>query len=370
MNPLELHKGTIPYLDLRVRDDDERRLLLAAIEKVLQHGRIVLGPEVEQLERALANQCGRQFAVGVCSGTGALYVALRACSIGPGCEVIVPAFSFVATANAVAMTGAKVVFADVRDDLNVDPKSVAARMTSRTRAVVAVHLTGLIADMPALEAITREHGVVLLEDAAQSFGATAFGRPAGSFGALGCFSMNGMKVLASIGEAGAVVGDDAELHERIQWLRYNGIVNKERCAAPSLNFRLDTVQAAVLCVRFRRVDALLARRRAIAARFDETLSRFVSVPTVPTGATHSYYTYVIRTPAREPLREFLGERGIETKVHFPKLIPDEPAFAQKSQPHVPNARRLTSEVLSLPNHEKLSDSDVSYIIDQVSAFFQ
>ena len=234
-------KGAIRFLDLRVTDAAEKAELLAACENVLDHGRIVLGPEVEEFERAVAKRIGKRHAIGVGSGSDAAYLGLRALGIGPGDEVITGSLSWVATANGIALTGATPVFADIGDDLNVDPASVRRLISSDTRAVLAVHYTGRPCEMVELMKICRQHRLLLVEDAAQAFGARYQGRPVGSFGDAACFSMNPMKVLASLGEAGIVATDGDDVADKVRSLRYNGTINREECVQPSINGRLDTL---------------------------------------------------------------------------------------------------------------------------------
>ncbi len=216
----------VAFLDLRVLDDDERAELMAAVETVFRHGRMLLGPEVQELEQRVAQRCGREYGIGVSSGTDALYLALRSLDIGPGAEVITTSLSWIATTNAIALTGATPVFADIRSDLNIDPASVQRLVTERTRAILPVHYTGKVCDMAALQQIADTHGLFIVEDASQAFDATWHGRRAGGFGVLGCISMNPMKVLAACGEAGMIVTDRADLRDRLESLRYNGTINK------------------------------------------------------------------------------------------------------------------------------------------------
>ena len=358
----------VPFLDLRVTDPEERRELLASVDAVLGHGRLVMGPEVEEFERRMARLSGRRFCVGVSSGSDALFLALRAAGIGPGDEVVTTALSWVATANAIALVGATPVFADILDDLNIDPASVARVIGSRTRAIVPVHFTGKICRMEELLDLARAHGLVVIEDAAQAFGATRGGRPAGSFGDLACFSMNAMKVLAACGDAGAVVTDREEWRDRLSFLRYNGCVNREICMEPGLNGRLDTVQAAMLLTRLDRVDAILARRREIAAWYTARLDRLVAIPGRSGDDLHGCYTYQIRTPWRDELRAFLGTRGIETQLHHGSAVPEQPAYRNLARGEWTRAGQLVQEILCIPANEKLSADDLEHVASTIERF--
>ena len=360
----------VPFLDLRVTDPDARCELLGAVDAVLVHGRLVMGPEVEQFEQRIARLSARRFAVGVSSGSDALFLALRAAGIGPGDEVVTTALSWVATANAIALVGATPVFADISDDLNIDPASVARVLSPRTRAIVPVHFAGRICRMEALIDLARAHEILVIEDAAQAFGATRAGRPAGSFGDLACFSMNAMKVLAACGDAGAVVTDREEWRDRLSFLRYSGSVNRETCLEPGLNGRLDTVQAAMLLTRLDRVDAILARRREVAAWYTARLDPLVAIPGRAGDDLHGCYTYQIRTPWRDELRAFLGTRGIETQLHHGSTVPEQPAYRSRARGEWTHARRLVGELLCIPAHEKLTADDLEYVASAIEAFIE
>jgi len=357
-------------MDLRISDEEERRELLEALEEVFCHGRFILGPEVGALEARIAALTKRRFAVGVGSGTDALFVGLKGLGIGPGDEVIVPALSYIATANAVALTGARPVFADIREDLNMDPESVRKRLGRKTRAILPVHYTGRICDMPALEALAARRGIPVIEDAAQAFGAALHGRPAGNFGRIACFSMNPMKVFAACGEAGMIVTDDPALHERLVALRYNGLVNREECIETGHNGRLDTVQAAVLLRRLKRVHGVIEARRRHAEWYDDALRHVVEVPPRSAGSYDAYYTYTIRTPKRDALMAFLMRQGIETKIHHPYLMSQQPVYRKGAAGRCPRAEKLVRQVLCLPVNEKLTQRDLETVAGAVRAFFK
>ncbi|HEY4255224.1 MAG TPA: DegT/DnrJ/EryC1/StrS family aminotransferase [Chlamydiales bacterium] len=358
----------VPFLDLRV-SSKEKKSLLQAIEKVFDHGRFILGPEVTELEQTIAQRCGRKFAVGVGSGTDALFLAFKALGVGPGDEIITTSLSWIATTNAIAMTGATVVFADIGDDLNIDPASVKRLITSKTRAIVPVHYTGKICDMKALSALAKKHQLPIIEDAAQAFGSTHDGKPAGSFGTIACFSMNPMKIFAACGEAGIVLTDEEEIYQRLVPLRYNGTINKERCIATSMNCRLDTIQAAVLLERLKGVDAIIEKRRQLADVYRKKLSSFVRVPVEKANERDVYYTYQIQTPKRDELKQFLEERGIEIKIQHPFLMSEQPIYEKFARHPLPNAKRIIRQILCLPMHEKLSLQEQNHVIDSVESFF-
>lgn len=363
-------KKKVPFLDLRIEDDGVRRDLLAAVDAVFRHGRFIMGPEVEELERQVAACCGRKYAVGVNSGTDALFLGLKSLGIGPGDEVITTALSWIATANAIALTGATLVFADIGDDLNIDPASVQKLITPRTKAIVPVHFTGKVCQMSALMQIADEHRLLLIEDAAQAFGASYHGRKAGSFGVIAGFSMNPMKVFAACGEAGMVVTDGEDIYNRLISLRYNGTVNREKCLEVSLNGRLDTLQAAILLKRLADVDGIIQKRREIAAWYSEQLAGVVGTPKEADGEWDVYYTYTIRAPRRDELKAFLEAKGIETKIQHPYLMPEQPAYRDTARGEFPNAQRLVKQVLCIPANEKLTRADVNYVAGCIQEFYK
>jgi len=358
----------VPFLDLRVTDPAEKAALLSAVERVLDHGRLINGPEMETLETKVAESCGRRFAVGVGSGTVALYLALKGLGIGPGDEVITTSLSWIATANAIGLLGATPVFADIGDDLNIDPDSAARLVTSRTKAIVPVHYTGRICRMEAFEALCSEHKLLLVEDAAQSFGSRLNDRPAGNFGAVACFSMNSMKVFASCGEAGMILTDDAAMRERLVSLRYNGTVNRETCIEPSLNGRMETLQAAILLERLPLVPAIIQARQERAAWYDALLADVVDTPPATPGLFHSYYTYTIQADRRDELKAYLEARGVECKIQHPILMPDQPPY-KSCRAETNNARRVQARILCIPANEKISREQVEYVAQSIRSFY-
>jgi dTDP-4-amino-4,6-dideoxygalactose transaminase len=359
----------VRYLDLRVNDQVHKEQLLAAMDNVLSHGVLVLGPEVKEFEDRVAESCCRKYAVGVSSGTDALYVALRALGIGPGDEVITTPLSWIATLNAIVVAGATPVFADIGHDLNMNADLIEDLITKRTKAIIPVHYTGRMCDMEQIGHIAENKNLVVIEDAAQSFKSSLAGRPAGSFGKIACFSMNAMKVFHSYGEAGAVVTDDEEVKDRMIALRYGGTLNREDCHYPSLNFRIQTLQAALLLVEYTRIDKIIARRREIAKVYNDALQDVVECPRENPGSVHVYYTYTIQADRRNELQAHLTRRGVETKIHHAILMPYHTAYKGKYEQAIPEAERIHKRILSIPNHEKLSEHEIDYVISSIREFY-
>lgn len=359
----------VPLLDLSVKDPAFREQLLAAVGRVLDHGRFIMGPEHDQFEHTIAAYCERQHCVGVGSGTDALYLALRALDIGPGDEVITTPMTWVATTNAVVLCGATPVFVDIGEDLNMDARLIEAVITPKTKAILPVHFTGQMCDMDAITKIADEHGLVLIEDAAQAFGACDHERRAGSFGRIACFSMNPMKVFNAFGEAGAVVTDDAALANKLRSLRYAGTINKEDCHMPSINGRLDTIHAAMMLVNLERLDEKIESRRRVAAAYREALDGIVDCAKEKDGFLHSFYCFTLFAERRDALRIFLQSRGIETKVQHPFLMPQHTAYRGKFKAHIPVAERLVQKIVCVPAHEDITHEDIAYVSNAIREFY-
>lgn len=363
-------KRKVPFLDLRIKELKYRKELLDAIDSVFKHGIFVMGPEVQLFEDRIAKSVGRKFAIGVNSGTDALFLALKSAGIGEGDEVITTSLSWIATANAIALTGAVPVFADIRDDLNIDPESVKRLINSRTKVILPVHYTGKICQMDSLMRIANDHGLILIEDASQAFNATYKNQKAGSFGTLACFSMNPMKVLGALGEAGVIVTDREDLQQKLIALRYNGTVNREICIEPSINGRLDTLQAAILLKKLDGVESIISMRRFNASYYSERLSDMVEIPAEDREERDVYYTYTIKSDQRDGLKDYLEENGIETKIQHPFLMPEQPAYKDNVKGQFQNARKIVRKILCLPVHEKMSKEDLGYVVKKVNEYFK
>lgn len=362
----------IAYRNLAVRDPELRRRLLEAVDGVLRHGRFILGPEHDAFEKEMARRCGRKHGIGVNSGTDALYLALRALGVGPGDEVITTSLSWIATANAIALTGARPVFVDIGLDFNIDASLVEAAITPATKAIVPVHFTGQLCDMDAILPIADRHGIAVIEDAAQAFGARAGSRPAGSFGRMSCFSMNPMKVFNAFGEAGLIATDDDALAEKLKVLRYGGTVDRHDCHMPSLNGRLDTIQAAMLLVNLEFLEPKIAARRAIARRYAERLGDVVRCPAEKPGHVHVFYAYSVLADRRDALMSFLGGNGIETQIQHPIPMPLHTAYRDTpaGRAKVPVCDQVAARILALPNQEDLTVAEQDYVCAKVREFYR
>ncbi|MCP4265455.1 MAG: DegT/DnrJ/EryC1/StrS family aminotransferase [Candidatus Brocadiaceae bacterium] len=365
----------IPFLDLRIHDNKLRAELLESVDSVLQHGRLMLGPEVNEFEAAVAKAVGTKYAIGVASGCSALYLALKSLDIGPGSEVITTPLTWVGSLNAIAETGARPVCVDIREDFNIDPDTIESGITDATRAIVPVHFTGHVCEMDHIGTIAKKYNLHIVEDAAQAYGARYKSKYAGSFSRAAAFSMNSMKVLGSYGEAGVVTTDDPEINERIRLLRYGGTKSDPKkkitneCLEVSLNHKIDTIQAAMLLVAMKYLPEKMERRTDIASKYIEALSNLVDCPATPNGDIHAYFTFAIQLDRRDELREFLAKKEIETKIfHYP-LANEATAYSSYMRIQTPMAKRVLSRFLSIPAHEKLTDEQVNYVIKSIREFF-
>jgi dTDP-3-amino-3,4,6-trideoxy-alpha-D-glucose transaminase len=355
----------IPTADPRAAYLAHRREIDGAIAGVLAAGSYILGEQVAAFERELAAYLGVRHAVAVASGTDALHIALRALGIGLGDEVIVVAHTAAATVNGVWLAGAQPVFVDVDPaTLTMDPAAAAAAVTPRSRAILPVHLYGHPADLPALRALADERGLALLEDCAQSAGASCAGRRTGAWGTLGAFSFYPTKNLAALGDGGAVATDDAALAGRVRMLRQYGWRTRGVSEVPGFNSRLDELQAAILRVKLRHLDGDNRRRRQIAALYSAALAGSpLALPPLAVSCSPVYHQYVVRHPERDALARHLLARGIATLVHYPVPVHLQPAFRHSGRRGGPltHSERAAATVLSLPMFPQLPDSAVQAV---------
>jgi dTDP-4-amino-4,6-dideoxygalactose transaminase len=365
----------IPFVDLKAQYHALRGELQTAIQDALSSMELVLGPNVAAFEAEFASLCRVEHAIGVGSGTDALYLALRACGVQPGDEVITVSNSFFATAEAIALLGATPVFVDVEPETAlVDPSRLEAAITARTRAIVPVHLYGQMADMQPIVKIAREHGLMVVEDACQAHGASDRGMRAGSIGDAAAFSFYMSKNLGAYGEAGAVTTRSSQIAERVRMLRNHGSERKYEHHALGINSRLDELQAAALRIKLRHVKGWNSMRRdhaahysaLIAEAFAGTPSATVRPPETRPNADHVFHLYVVQVPAgtRDEIQRQLAARGIATAVHYPIPIHRQPALAHTSaaRAQLPVTDALAPTILSLPMYAELEDAQIRHVV--------
>jgi dTDP-4-amino-4,6-dideoxygalactose transaminase len=343
------------------------------VADVFEGMQLFLGPNVRAFEEEFAAYCQAQQAIGVGSGTDALILSLRAADVGPGDEVITVSHTFFADTEAIALVGATPVFVDVEPDTwNLDPSKLEAAITPRTKAIIPVHLCGQPADMTPIMEIARRHKLFVLEDACQAHGAEYQGKRVGAIGDAAVFSFYCSKNLGGFGEGGMVTTNDAGLTARIRRLRDHGSDRRYEHAEIGTNARLDEVQAAILRVKLRHLDGWNAGRQANAAAYGELLAGTgLALPTVRPDRTHVYHLYVVQGPRRDALKDYLGERGISTGVHYPIPGHLQPAAQPwtKGPGSLPVTEGLAERVLSLPMYPELSREQVAYVADAVRAFY-
>ncbi|MEW6030751.1 MAG: DegT/DnrJ/EryC1/StrS family aminotransferase [Chloroflexota bacterium] len=355
----------IPIVDLKAQYYGIRAEVDAAIARVLERGNFVLGEEVAAFEREFADYLGAAFAAGVDSGTSALQLALLACGIGRGDEVLAPSHTAVATVAAIEMTGASPVLVDIElSRFTLDPERVAPAITPRTRAIVPVHLYGCSADLDPLLQLARRHNLSVIEDCAQAHGALYRGQKAGTWGHIAAFSFYPTKNLGADGDGGAVVTNDPALAERVRLLRQYGWRERFVSILKGINSRLDEMQAAILRVKLRHLDRWNARRRELARLYDELLADTgLTLPAQPKDAVHVYHQYVIRHPQRERLKAFLKENGVQTIVHYPVPVHLQPAYHDLgySLGSLPSSELAAAQVLSLPVYPEMDEDAISQV---------
>ena len=377
-------------LDLRAQYESIAPEIRAAIDEVLAAQQFVLGPQCEAFEQEVARACSTRYGVGVASGTEALELSLHACGVGAGDEVIVPAFTFIATGSAVTTLGARPVFADIEPDtFNLDPSHLEMHITPRTRAIVVVHLFGLAADMDAILTLAAKHGIPVVEDNAQSIGASYHGRKTGSMGRAGCLSFYPSKNLGAYGDAGMIVTNDEKLATRLRALRNHGQTGRYVSTERGWNSRLDELQAAILRVKLHHLADWTAARQSHARRYDSLLGDLpgITLPRVPSGREHVYYLYTISVSGRaaggvgggtarknpsgatrsDIVQQRLADRGIASVVYYPVPLHLQPLYASLGgKPgDLRISERACREVLSIPLYPELTAAQIERVAQEV-----
>jgi dTDP-4-amino-4,6-dideoxygalactose transaminase len=364
--------GQIPLVDLKAQYAAVKPEIDGAIQRVLENTSFIMGPEVAQFETAFAAYIGVREAVGVSSGTAALHLALQACNIGPGDEVITTPHTFFATAETISQVGARPVFADIRPDTyNLDPAQIERAITPATRAIIPVHLYGQSADMGPILEIARRHGLRVIEDAAQAHGASYQGQRCGGIGDMAAFSFFPSKNLGGYGDGGMVTTHDPELAERVRRLRDHGRTGKYEHVELGWGDRLDALQAAILGAKLSHLEAWNTARRAAAARYDALLAASdIVTPIEAAGNRHVYYCYVIRSPRRDALVEHLTQAGIGAGVHYPLPLHLQPAYRPfgLGRGSFPVTELVADQVLSLPMYAEITPEQQSRVADAIRAF--
>lgn len=362
----------VPFLDLAAQFASLRAEVLPVVEQVFARGHYILGPNVAAFEEEIAALTGTKFGIGVNSGSDALTLALRALDIGPGDDVITTPFTYIAPAEAIHQMGARIVFADIDGrTFNLDPAEVARKITSRTKAIIPVHLFGQAAPLNEFHALCEGRRIHLIEDCAQAIGARYHDRPLGSFGDMGCFSFYPTKNLGAAGDGGMLVTGDEALAKKLRMLRVHGIERRYFHDLHGYNSRLDEMQAAILRVKFQHLEAWNTRRAQIASRYSAGLAGLpLILPVTAPGNTHVFHVYAVLAEQRDALQQFLAERGVATIIYYPRPLHLQKVYADlgSREGDFPVAEEVSQNILPLPMYPELTDEQVDYVIATVCQF--
>ena len=367
----------IPLVDLKAQYATIRDEVRAAIDEVLESMQLTIGPNVKAFDQEFASYIGTKHSIGVGSGTDALQLAIRACGVSSGDEVITVSHTFFATVEAILYANARPILVEVDEKtMNMDAAAVAAAITPRTKAIIPVHLYGRTVDLKPLRQIAQDRNIMIIEDAAQAHGALLDdGKKAGSGGRVNCFSFYCSKNLGAYGEAGSITTNDDRLAEELRALREHGQSTRYYHPVVGYNARLDEIQAAILRIKLRRLPEWNKRRRELARAYEKLLSGSgVITPEIPSGERHVFYVYCIRVPGgrRDDLRKYLGERGIGTQIHYPVPIhlQQSAEFLGYRKGDLPITERLATEVLSLPMYPELTDEQIDRVTTSIREFMK
>jgi len=363
----------VPYLDLPAQFKDNRNIW-AAIRKILNNGQFVLGPAVERFEREFAGFCRVKHAVAVANGTDAIFLALKTLGVGEGDEVVTVPNTFLSTVGAIVQAGAVPRLVDVGDDYNIDPGQIEDAVTAKTRAIIPVHLTGNPARMEEINKIARKHKLSVVEDAAQAVDAAIDGKKVGSFGDLAAFSLHPLKNLNTCGDGGVITTDSRELARKLFLWRNHGLKNRDEAAFFAINSRLDSIKAAVAALQIPGISEVTGKRNRLARIYDEGLAGLapkVVIPPRRDNVRQAFHTYVVQVEERTRLIQYLEEKGIGTKVHYP--IPVHLMAAARKYGYrrgdFPVAEAQAGKILSLPVHQHLAEEQVGYVVSCLKDFF-
>ena len=364
-------KFRVPFVSLERQYLALRSELLTEFDRIGVSGTYIMGEILERFETEAASFCGTKYALGVASGSDALFLVLKGLGIGVGDEVITCPNSFIASTWVIVSAGARPVFVDVRDDYNIDPGLLGAAITPRTKAIIPVHLTGRPADMDAVNHVARIHHLHVIEDAAQAMGARYKGRRTGSLGLAAGFSLHPLKNLGVYGDGGLITTDDSNLYNRLTCLRNHGLRNRDECEMWGFNSRLDTLQAAFALIKLRRLDQWNRTCREIAERYREALRNSVRVPEDKAYEESVYHNFIIQTDKRDDLMEFLAQQGVGTRIHYPIPIHLQECARELGyqKGDFPVTESLANVILSLPIYPDLTSDEINHVISSIIRFF-
>lgn len=367
-------KYKVPFVNPGLQYQRLKKEILPAIENILSRGDLILRKDVEDFEKSIASFIGTKYAIGLNSGTDALFFSLKAAGIGPGDEVITVAHTFVASVAVIVHCGAKPILVDVREDFLMDMDKLEPAITPKTKAIMPVHLNGRVCNMEKLMAIAEKHNLIIIEDAAQALGAKFNGKTAGSFGLAGGFSLYPFKVMGAFGDGGVITTNDENIAEKVRLFRDHGQKTKTEIVCFGWNSRLDNLQAAILNVKFKYIPEWIKRRREIAKIYNDGLSNIPELKLPPSPNSDQryfdiYQNYVLRASKRDELAVYLKERRVETLIKDPIALHHHPALGL-SHFQLPYTEKLAKEVISLPLYPELTNEQIEYVISCVKEFYQ
>ena len=365
-------KVPFSYFDRQFADVDS---YLQDIRDLMKTGDLTLGVPVREFEQRFAELCGIPYAIGVGTGTDAIAMSLKVLGVGVGDEVITTPTTFIATVGAIVMTGARPVFVDSDDGFVIDPSKIEAAITHRTKAIVPVHYTGNVADMPAILDIAHRRNLLVVEDACQSIMANLDGKPVGSWGETACFSLHPLKNLNVWGDGGVIVTRSKDLAEKLRLYRNHGLINRDEVTTFGINCRLDSLQAVIGNRLIRQVDWITNQKIANAKRFDEAfgdMRGLIEVPKRRANVKHVYHLYMLRVRDRDRLMSYLHQKGVEAKVHYPTPLHLQPAAAYLlyKRGDFPVSERDSNSIITLPAHQHLTSEEIEYTIHSVRSFYE
>jgi len=375
----------VPFFDLKPQSLSLREELQSAINEVFESQQFIMGPQIQSLEKTIAIYCNTPYAIGVASGSDALFLALMALEIGPGDEVIIPPFTFFATAGSVCRIGATPVFVDIDfQTYNIDPSKIEEKVTKKTKAIMPVHLFGQCADMDPILEIAKSKQIYVIEDAAQALGSEyqpttqPKGQRAGQMGDLGCFSFYPTKNLGAFGDAGMIVANDPPLAEKVRILRVHGSQPKYYHKWIGVNSRLDTMQAAILLVKFKYLEKWTEARQRLAKKYEELFKDILPVvdgfklPVIQYGNRHIFNQYTIRVPKRDQLKKFLADEGIGTDIYYPLPLHLQECFSflKHRKGDFPISEKAAEETLALPIFPELTGDQQEWVVDRIKTFYK
>lgn len=375
--PLQYKRTNVPKINhnyLREQFSDYKEIF-KKLEQVILNGAFTLGAEVDEFEARVKKICNTRYAIGVGSGTDAIFLSLKALGIKNGDEVITTPYTFFATIGAIVTAGAHPVFVDIGEDFNIDVKKIEAAVTSKTRAIIPVHWAGLVCDMDSIQTIAKKRTLSVIEDACHALMGTFKGRVAGSFGDTGCFSMHPLKNLNVWGDGGFIVTNSKKIHDRLVLLRNHGLIDRDRCVEFAYNSRLDTLQAVVANYLLEnKLDSITEMRIANAKFYDQALAncKNIQMPLRPAHCKQVFHLYIIKAERRDDLKEYLIKNGVDAKVHYPVPMHLQPAakvYGYKPG-DFPVAEKTCKSVISLPVHEFISQKDREFIVKKILEFYK